>query len=893
MASNEQENTFTVPVSTRLSYGVELELLVAYMYTSDDCPDEPDDLNLPPVLVIESKEPEECEWYEDADAIRKHVRTTLRDYGIRVFDEVPNESEDPLPFHLQPYDFWSVVDDPSVGAGEIEVALHARGPKKYKWCGLEVQSRVFRDAEHAYDEIRFVVNLLKAKYRLRVNVSCGLHVHVGDGANYWDTNTLKRAGAFLWAADPILSRLHAPWRRVGEYSSSIRYRSRLARNDAMKAEDIQEYVDREAAGLQDRSNGAMTMNPLPVLPWSDTSMQEAALGGKAELEEYARRRVQNGPFLTVPERLPSPRGRSRSSRYASSDSEQSSSYSSSSSSSGTNSDYSVNNPGNLGGAYDRLFQSVIVSDRVRDMCYRKYGHRDVLDLPSRAQYQLFLIEACDQLYGHTKVERLPDDQYEDLICECAPYTQTVRSHYSWDEGDCKFKMNSAKIGRRVEGPRARKYNNVDPSLAVVRLQEIADEMDGEVPDDVVFDYASDDEEDLSGEVDDWERFLMFRLDQLMDQPTFPLHCVDRLVAEVKKLKEYAGMLSAPPSVASSAPASENGDDSSGDFNPFAFEALDEGRDNKGPNVPRPPTPPGSANGRLFNRRSSDHEPGLRGGYSRDNNANSSSSPTSSTYDPSRDPAFFTSRDSSPSSSSFHSSEVSLPLPLRTKLQPHDVYSLPKEYIKHVTDAALLSAEHWQRVAWLPDPNPHHHHRRGAEKPDPMENHARHSVVCAGPECREHVVTTTRRGIEAILAVDSAAALGVLLGAPGEYGLEDEHAQRLNYNFKAYAPFVLANKSSTEKRTIEFREAGGSLDAEWIVAWSKICVGIMRFCRDCSPSEYVRVLERVVRQEERMKMRDGNGGGGVRYDVCDLLEDLCLFGEAAFVRRRERELGPPR
>lgn len=171
----------------------------------------------------------------------------------------------------------------------------------------------------------------------------------------------------------------------------------------------------------------------------------------------------------------------------------------------------------------------------------------------------------------------------------------------------------------------------------------------------------------------------------------------------------------------------------------------------------------------------------------------------------------------------------------------------------------------------------------------MEHHVRHSAVCAGPECQEHIVTTTRGGIDALLACDTAAAVGTLLVAPGENGFDDELSQRLNYNFKAYAAYTLAGTAvSAEKRTIEFREAGGSLDAEWIVTWSKICVGILKFCRDSKPAEYVRVLGRVVKQEDRTR-----DGGSVRYDVADLLEDLCLFGEAAVVRRRERELGPPR
>ncbi|KAI0429305.1 hypothetical protein F5Y09DRAFT_310723 [Xylaria sp. FL1042] len=91
-----------------------------------------------------------------------------------------------------------------------------------------------------------------------------------------------------------------------------------------------------------------------------------------------------------------------------------------------------------------------------------------------------------------------------------------------------------------------------------------------------------------------------------------------------------------------------------------------------------------------------------------------------------------------------------------------------------------------------------------------------------------------------------------------------------------------------KRTVEFREAAGTTDAEWIVTWSRICVGLMRFCRDASVDDFIYVLHKLSHQEERV-----SAGKEITWDVCDLLEYIGLFAEAAIVRRREKELGPPR
>ncbi|RYC55119.1 hypothetical protein CHU98_g11091, partial [Xylaria longipes] len=126
------------------------------------------------------------------------------------------------------------------------------------------------------------------------------------------------------------------------------------------------------------------------------------------------------------------------------------------------------------------------------------------------------------------------------------------------------------------------------------------------------------------------------------------------------------------------------------------------------------------------------------------------------------------------------------------------------------------------------------------------------------------------------------AVGELLG-PMEKG------DRANYNFGAYALGSLGFDEGW-KRTIEFREAAGSLDPDWIITWANICVGILRFCRDASVIDFITVLERVVREEERQRTANDDEG---MYDVCDLLEDMCLFTEATTIRERERKLGPPR
>ncbi|KAI1279236.1 hypothetical protein F5Y07DRAFT_397331 [Xylaria sp. FL0933] len=981
MASNQQAETCTVPVGTRLSYGTELELLVAYVYTADADPDELKSSTLAPLLRVDGIEPA----MDPEDAVQEHIRTTLRDHGIRVqgAEAEPNNDE---PNHLDGLDNWVVTVDNTAreGLDELEGT-----PGEYRWLGLELTSPACWDVSRAHDETVFVVNLIKSRYRVRVNPSCGFHVHVGNGPRYFDAKTLKRAGAFLWAADPMLSRLHAPWRRVGEYGTSIRYRSRLACWEGMQAADAQALVDRA------RVSESIPDPMIPVVPWSDTSLEEAELGGRVEWEKYARERLQNGPFITLDARPMLPDESEESSDQSTSDSF---CYSTSPSSS---SSFSKSHRGDAGGEHDRLLRKLFRGREFRDRCNEQFGHPYPMRLSLPEQHRLLSSVFSEQMYDASLDELSPSEQ-EEVIRACAPYLGVLRSSYKWNPDSNTFVLRDANLGLKLFTPQSHNYltpynpyhdaDNKEPSAAVARLTELVElQEQGRDDSPLPVDEESDGGESITE--DDLDNALYNRLGSLMQQPSFPLDLVDRLLEERVEARElslknrrraekYLNTLARSPFDADnevvSSPLEADGHGSSGHsafeasrqpsafrisaggFNTPASRALSEAPsgndlspcittpDNSVEcNSPAPvilfrPIPiRASDNPRSPGKSAGNSILGLRGGGRPDSQA-------SSAYDLIEDEAFvrfpdplspapyygdyspvnLRSRSNTPEtgddydlispyasdssgkyspwsgidestteefsrSSSFVGSTGSgnynnppsqrnNRLPASGKLQPHDITQLPISYVAHVSADAYLKDAHWDRIAWLPRPG-------GRGKVDPRQAHPRGSVTCGGPECRAHVTTTTRAGLATILGVDSAAALATLLISPGEDLQEDEYAPRLNYNFQAYAPFNLGSEiRDSERRTVEFREAAGSLDPEWIVTWSRICVGIMRFCRDASVSDFISVLEKVVRQEERV--RDGKE---MKYDVCDLLEDMGLFAEAAIVRRRERELGPPR
>ncbi|KAG7058914.1 hypothetical protein JMJ77_0006283 [Colletotrichum scovillei] len=112
-------------------------------------------------------------------------------------------------------------------------------------------------------------------------------------------------------------------------------------------------------------------------------------------------------------------------------------------------------------------------------------------------------------------------------------------------------------------------------------------------------------------------------------------------------------------------------------------------------------------------------------------------------------------------------------------------------------------------------------------------------------------------------------------------------KHINYKFKAYDFYSLEHLAPqdgngtrttypTKDHTIEFREAAGSLDVEWIATWARICCRLLEWSRDAEPTEFMCVMRLLAWAQEEE---------GAQYDVVDLLIDLGLITEARFCEDR--------
>ncbi|KAH6847449.1 hypothetical protein B0I37DRAFT_405420 [Chaetomium sp. MPI-CAGE-AT-0009] len=265
-----------------LSFGIELEFLFYYKDPQlDDARDargvvvdEEEELELPPALVLpndvfddpfeddDSEDEEEADDRKDgesrvskntprrwaADLIRQAI-LSVPGAKLERTDTVVDQPHRDMYVVTVPgaaYGGWSVKRDGSVHDDYFRV----RG---YSYRAFEVASPALWDRPESHRHVHQVVQELINRFRLRVNLSTGLHCHVGAGIEpvgeeeeegaqeRGDTEqrgrfrlakhplgVLKRAAALMWAADGFMAQAFPPERGLSNFAPPIGLCSRLA-----------------------------------------------------------------------------------------------------------------------------------------------------------------------------------------------------------------------------------------------------------------------------------------------------------------------------------------------------------------------------------------------------------------------------------------------------------------------------------------------------------------------------------------------------------------------------------------------------------------------------------------------------------------------------------------
>ena len=243
----------------RLTFGIELEILVPYLWA--DQPDPAGDTDRRDVIRLSAEARCHGDSFVAREEIQNILRNFLRAHDIAVYDDGVQGAG--LPSR------YSVGQDSSV-----------REPKftMYKWVGVEIRSPALVAEAGSFDEIKRVVTLLRNRFRLRLNDTTGFHVHVGMGAHKLPPRTIRRLAQLLWCAEGTLSQLHPPERMLNQFCPSIRHSSHLARGGLehwrvaeRESLNLAEYLGRSTSPAEDQEDPTEVSNRLAVLQQSTNS----------------------------------------------------------------------------------------------------------------------------------------------------------------------------------------------------------------------------------------------------------------------------------------------------------------------------------------------------------------------------------------------------------------------------------------------------------------------------------------------------------------------------------------------------------------------------------------------------------------------------------------------
>ncbi|KAH6652416.1 putative amidoligase enzyme-domain-containing protein [Truncatella angustata] len=134
-----------------------------------------------------------------------HRWTLKRDASVRLLQDVDDHMSDITD---------SLIDNPGRRVGYLALELISPAVKA---SSVDDMVEVFTVIEH-----------FQGLFKLHVNSTTGLHVHVGMGRRWFTAQWLNQIAALTWAADAILTYVHPDHRRNNHYCMRNRIHSQLA-----------------------------------------------------------------------------------------------------------------------------------------------------------------------------------------------------------------------------------------------------------------------------------------------------------------------------------------------------------------------------------------------------------------------------------------------------------------------------------------------------------------------------------------------------------------------------------------------------------------------------------------------------------------------------------------
>lgn len=194
-----------------LTFGIELEMAVAMVLEIDK--------DLPHPDPHETRKTSfKCEEYEDLKMDRSRwLRCTEKEVMKQIAQTIAKAK---FPIDVSDTsgeakgDKWVVYTDSTISAPF---------DSKYSFAGVELKSPAYYYQSDALEAVEQMCKLLNDTFVINVNISCGFHVHVGNGRKGFPFHTIRSLATFLWVFEPQLDSLHPSTRVGGDWCGSMRH----------------------------------------------------------------------------------------------------------------------------------------------------------------------------------------------------------------------------------------------------------------------------------------------------------------------------------------------------------------------------------------------------------------------------------------------------------------------------------------------------------------------------------------------------------------------------------------------------------------------------------------------------------------------------------------------
>ncbi|KAF8851210.1 hypothetical protein BDZ45DRAFT_767249 [Acephala macrosclerotiorum] len=165
------------------SLGVEMEFCVATLKPGEKDPHPKDDRTI--TGMLSNLDPSKFGYLSRS---KESVQTHIADSLNEEFKDFTVQS-------LKKIGEWIVKSD-------ITVVRPRGGPEAYSWFPIEVNTPALLFSDAAVNHVQQVVDYLTGTYRINVNPSCGLHLHVGCQNAGFNLPHLKKICAIFWTFEP-------------------------------------------------------------------------------------------------------------------------------------------------------------------------------------------------------------------------------------------------------------------------------------------------------------------------------------------------------------------------------------------------------------------------------------------------------------------------------------------------------------------------------------------------------------------------------------------------------------------------------------------------------------------------------------------------------------------